>query len=394
MLTPKKHIEELTNQIARFTAITKTYLDGGEIELDDAIALAKFGYISIDDDAHTDVIRSFKNSPERGVIKRLSKEIDKYYALIENYDWDPDDFDLMLVLDRNICKEYEALCRDSIFKSDDANKKQIEDFRKTIDAIDNRTDGPCVWNGRSQMELDYETKWGSVFDSMEEMITRYQEFLKFRTLRGYTEHFTYYSIHDFLSSLEIAIEYVNDLVKVENPLDVMFGDSDEENSLLSLIKGAKSTDDIINRIWEHDFDSEDKADSKDETETDRPNLPTFFNLLQVDLIHKVCNNEQFEHISPGDMYSIINLQDCPRRLKVRSGEKNRVYFFIFFFGEMIDASHRAMWRKSMCHHLCMSYSTYNSKYTELRSRPSKKDEKFLEKLDDLKEQFEDLREAS
>ena len=43
MLTPKKHIEELTNQIARFTAITKTYLDGGEIELDDAIALAKFG---------------------------------------------------------------------------------------------------------------------------------------------------------------------------------------------------------------------------------------------------------------------------------------------------------------------------------------------------------------
>ena len=84
MLTPKKHIEELTNQIARFTAITKTYLDGGEIELDDAIALAKFGYISIDDDAHTDVIRSFKNSPERGVIKRLSKEIDKYYALIEN----------------------------------------------------------------------------------------------------------------------------------------------------------------------------------------------------------------------------------------------------------------------------------------------------------------------
>ena len=132
MLTPKKHIEELTNQIARFTAITKTYLDGGEIGLDDAIALAKFGYISIDDDAHTDVIRSFKNSPERGVIKRLSKEIDKYYALIENYDWDPDDFDLMLVLDRNICKEYEALCRDSIFKSDDANKKQIEDFRLRV----------------------------------------------------------------------------------------------------------------------------------------------------------------------------------------------------------------------------------------------------------------------
>ncbi len=55
-----------------------------------------------------------------------------------------------------------------------------------------------------------------------------------------------------------------------------------------------------------------------------------------------CNNEQFEHISLGDMYSIINIQDCPSRLKVRSGKKDRVYFFIFFFREMIDTSHRAM----------------------------------------------------
>lgn len=394
MLTPKKHIEELTNQIARFTAITKIYLDGGEIGLDDAIALAKFGYISTDEDVHTDAIRSFKNSPERSVIKHLSKEIDKYYALIENYDWDPDDFDLLLVLDRNICKEYESLCESSIFKVDEKNSSLMENFRNTLDAIENKATGPLVSVSRSQMELDYESKWGNIFDNMEETIYRYQEFLKYRTLRGYTEHFTYYGMHDFLSSLENAIDYVNDLVKVENPLDVMFGNSDEENSLLSLIRGAKSTDEIINRIWEHDSYSDDKADSKDETETDKSNLPTFFNLLQVDLIHKVCNNEQFEHISPGDIYSIINLQDCSRRLKVRSGEKNRVYFFIFFFGEMIDTSHRAMWRKSMCHHLCMSYSTYNSKYTELRSRPSKKDEKFLEKLDDLKDQFEDLREAS
>lgn len=251
MLTPKKHIEELTNQIARFTAITKTYLDGGEIGLDDAIALAKFGYISTDEDVHTDAIRSFKNSPERNVIKRLSKEIDKYYALIEKYDWDPDDFDLLVVLDRNICKEYESLCQDSIFKSDDDNEKLLEYFRGTIDAIDNCTAGPCVWHGRLQMELDYETKWGGIFDSMEEMISRYQEFLKYRTLRGYTEHFTYYSMHDFLSSLEIAIEYVNDSVKVENPIEVMFGDSEDENSLLSLIKGAQSPEEIMNKIWEH-----------------------------------------------------------------------------------------------------------------------------------------------
>lgn len=393
MLTPKKHIEELTNLIARFTAITKTYLDGGELSLDDAITLAKFGYISTDEDAHTDAIRSFKNSPERSIIKRLSKEIDKYYVLIEKYDWEPDDFDLLVVLDRHICKEYESLCKESIFKSDEDNKLLLEDFGNVLNAIENRTAGPLVSIDRSQMELDYERKWGEIFDSMEDTITKYQVFLKYRTIRGYTEHFTYYSMHDFLSSLEIAIEYVNDLVKVENPLDVMFGESVGENSLLSIVSSAKSPEEVMDRIWNHKFDDEDTNES-DNSENFKPQLPTFFNMVQVDLIHKLCNNEQFENISPADMYAIFNLHDCPRRLKVRSGEKNRVYYFIYFFGEMIDTSHRAMWRKGMCHHFCMSYSTYNSKYTELRSRPSKKDEKFLEKLDDLRDQFEDLREAS
>lgn len=68
---------------------------------------------------------------------------------------------------------------------------------------------------------------------------------------------------------------------------------------------------------------------------------TFFNMLQIDMIHKLCNQEQFENISPGDMYSILNLHDCPRRLKIRDGEKNRVYYFIFIFGEMIDSAHRS-----------------------------------------------------
>ena len=53
-----------------------------------------------------------------------------------------------------------------------------------------------------------------------------------------------------------------------------------------------------------------------------------------------------------------------------------------------------MWRKNMYCHLCMTYCTYNSKYTQLLSRQSKKDERFLKRHDDLKEQFEDLRETS
>lgn len=392
MSDTQRQLVELSNQIARFTAITKKYLDGEELSLDDAVALAKFGYITSDCDIHTDAIRSFKNSSERSVLKQLSREIDRYYALIENYEWDPDDFDLLVVLDRHMCNEYETLCNESIFKSDKENKTQLDWFRSVIDAIDNNTDGPLVsvWEAKSQLELDYEARLSELFDNMEETISRYKSFLRYRTLREYCEHFTYYGMHDVLSRFEIAIDDVTDSVKVQNPLDVMFGECDDENMLLSLIKNTKESHSNINQGWMHQF-----GQSGDETEAERCDArQTFFNMLQIDMIHKLCNQEQFESISPGDMYSILNLHDCPRRLKIRDGEKNRVYYFIFFFGEMIDSAHRSHWRKSMCHHFCMSYKTYNSKYTELKTRPSKNDERFLERLKELKEGFDEIREAS
>lgn len=392
MSDTQRQLVELSNQIARFTAITKKYLDGEELSLDDAVALAKLGYITSDCDIHTDAIRSFKNSSERSVLKQLSREIDRYYALIENYEWDPDDFDLLVVLDRHMCNEYETLCNESIFKSDKENKTQLDWFRSVIDAIDNNTDGPLVsvWEAKSQLELDYEARLSELFDNMEETISRYKSFLRYRTLRGYCEHFTYYGMHDVLSRFEIAIDDVTDSVKIQNPLDVMFGECDDENMLLSLIKNTKESHSNINQGWMHQF-----GQSGDEAEAERCDArQTFFNMLQIDMIHKLCNQEQFESISPGDMYSILNLHDCPRRLKIRDGEKNRVYYFIFFFGEMIDSAHRSHWRKSMCHHFCMSYKTYNSKYTELKTRPSKNDERFLERLKELKEGFDEIREAS
>lgn len=108
MVDIQRQLGELSNQIARFTAITKKYLDGEELNLDDAVALAKFGYITSDCEIHINAIHRLKNSSERSVLKQLSREIDQYYALIENYEWNPDDFDLLLVLDRHMCKEYEA----------------------------------------------------------------------------------------------------------------------------------------------------------------------------------------------------------------------------------------------------------------------------------------------
>lgn len=284
------------------------------------------------------------------------------------------------------------MCDDAMFKCDEENKAPLDWFRGAIDAIENNTDGPivAVWEARSQLELDYEARLAELFDTMEETIARYKSFLRYRTLREYCEHFTYYGMHDVLARLEMAIEDVSDSVKIQNPLDVMFGECDDEIMMLSLITKAKESTGNVNQGVVHQSHRPIEASKSEPCDTKQ----TFFSMLQIDMIHKLCNQEQFESISPGEMYSILNLHDCPRRLKIREGEKNRVYYFIFFFGEMIDSAHRAHWRKSMCHHLCMSYKTYNSKYTELKSRPSKNDERFLERLKELKEDFDELSEAS
>lgn len=123
----------------------------------------------------------------------------------------------------------------------------------------------------------------------------------------------------------------------------MFGECDEENMMLSLITKAKESTGNVNQGVVRQSQRPIEASKSDSSDTKQ----TFFSMLQIDMIHKLCNQEQFESISPGEMYSILNLHDCPRRLKIRDGEKNRVYYFIFFFGEMIDSAHRAHWRKSM-----------------------------------------------
>ena len=326
MFDTQRQLGELSNQIARFTAITKKYLDGEELSLDDAVALAKFGYITSDCDIHTDAVRGLKNSSERSVLNQLSREIDQYYALIENYDWNPDDFDLLMVLDRHMCKEYETLCGEAMFKSDKENRAQLDWFRSVIDAIESNSDGPLVsiWDGRSQLELDYEARLSELFDNMEETIARYKSFLRYRTLREYCEHFTYYGMHDTLSHLEMAIEDVSDSVKVQNPLDVMFGECDDENTLLSLVKSAKESNDSINQGWIHQFEQPAEKPESEHCDT----RLTFFNMLQIDMIHKLCNQEQFENISPGDMYSILNLHDCPAVLKY--GMERRTAYIISF----------------------------------------------------------------
>lgn len=121
----------------------------------------------------------------------------------------------------------------------------------------------------------------------------------------------------------------------------------------------------------------------------------FFSMAHVQHLHGVCNGRQFEEVSPGDMYLIINLQHCPRNLKVRQGERSRVCHLIYVLGEMLPDNQRAECRQQMLDCLDIKYSYYNKKYLNpVGGNPSKNDEEFVERLDNLKEKYRKLEKAA
>lgn len=122
----------------------------------------------------------------------------------------------------------------------------------------------------------------------------------------------------------------------------------------------------------------------------------YFSMAHVQKIFDTCNGRQFEEMSPGDMYLILNLQNCPRRMQIRNRETKRVCHLIYVLGEMLPDSRRLKWRKSMCDHLKIEYSFYNKKYKDAGSElvRTRYDKEFSERLDQLKEDFKEMEDAA
>lgn len=122
----------------------------------------------------------------------------------------------------------------------------------------------------------------------------------------------------------------------------------------------------------------------------------YFSMAHVQKIFDTCNGRQFEEMSPGDMYLILNLQNCPRRMQIRNRETKRVCHLIYVLGEMLPDSRRLKWRKSMCDHLKIEYSFYNKKYKDAGSElvQTRYDKEFSERIDQLKEDFKEMEDAA
>lgn len=120
----------------------------------------------------------------------------------------------------------------------------------------------------------------------------------------------------------------------------------------------------------------------------------YFSWQKVNHIHEICNGNQFDDVTIGEMYSIINLHDCTNTLVCQKGELERVCHLIHVLCEQMPKSHSRLWRKSICEHLKIKPRTYNKNYKKVSSNPSKKHEIFEKKISAMLLKFEEIDEAA
>ena len=120
----------------------------------------------------------------------------------------------------------------------------------------------------------------------------------------------------------------------------------------------------------------------------------YFSLGHIQYIHDNFVCEQFHDIAPHDLYAIFNLKDSSRRLSIREGERNRVYYFISVVGGLVQSVLQLNWRKSICKHLGLSYKAYNSKYKEVADSENPRTVDSRERLEKFIESFDGPAKAS
>lgn len=317
---------------------------------------------------------------------------------------DEDTFDFLALFDSAFQEEFGKLLN--------FNKRRLDKLSQTATWMADNVDAMSIHNFKDydldyveDIENEYEYKYDRIFEDFERIAQEIRVFKRYKEIR---EKATQYGLSCLFHAMDVISSRFDRYESSLSPVEYVRKYVEDVKKDGQLVMHTH----VYLRVWEDDRpievrDIEDEEIKNVEVENNTPsgavasvsNSPMFnkefFSMSHVEHLHKACNGYQFEEISPGDMYLIINLQHSPRNLKVRLREKARVCHLIYFLGEMLPDVHRLNWRKSMLNHLDISYSTYNKKYKEATSElSSKQDDIFIEKLDDLKEIYRELEKAA
>lgn len=412
-ITPVERADMIIDGAARcideIRELFTRYYATQSMTLEDAEKLSEIKeFISNSDGFCIALFMNMKHGGDKCVVAKLKEAIDRFDTYFDKMDsdgYDFEKFDFVVIADRLILSELKKLT-DYQMKRVPKIENAAQWLSDNIYIINLANHESLDFDDVMDVEKEYKFKFDNIFDNIEEIHRKTSVFMRLKKLHDLAEHISMYTFFDFVHLLKNRIERYSD---DRSPAEYVRAKYQEavENGEMILCEEYELLD------WEKDGVSEIYAQKiKEDAEPTNPDNNSaglrsastsnsalfnkeFFSMTHIEHLHKTCNGRQFEEISPGDMYLIVNLQHCSRRMKVREREKSRVCHLIYFLGEMLPDVHRRNWRKTMLDHLDIPYSMYNKKYKEAeKGMPSRQDEIFVERLENLKDTYRDLEQVA
>lgn len=377
-LTPLSMIESLTEKFKGINNIFNMRLNTPGLDLDSCLILGSCCIVHNEQPMIERAIRITAESADNtALLRQFATEVGK---MLEKLNLHTETLyemsaELPMLYDVGIMHETIEILRESMNPGDRDTHKYLTGLAMGNTEIYLK-EKRGEFAGKERMALDMEFK--NFFDAIETEHSRLEYILRFRTFRECVAQFDMKIFHKSLKSI----------AKLLRNLEVEPYQWEEDDDQFH--------SDLVTPNLHEIFATRDDETFTDEMAASKAieQGHVYFSFAKVNHIHTNFVNEQFHHIEEHDLYAILNLRECERQLHIRKGEKNRVYHLISVMEGMVQADLRQNWRISICNHLGISQKTYNSKYTEVAESESPRDVRLKEKIEDMRDFFDELDKAS
>lgn len=374
-MTPEEVIESLVDKFDNANGIIANYLHHKSLDLDDCLIMGSCGVVYLQQTEIEKSIRILANMPEHQILLRaFATEVERLLSKMEPQIDTLAKMEVAMIYDIALLSETVGILRHSLNIKDKETHRYLTELGASATHLH---EASKTESDIDAIRLAHDAKFDNFFSRIETEIKRLQFIMHFRDTRSWAQDFDMYK---FLETLQDLYRYVKRYgIK---PFEWSEEDDDiEQNVIHADMKSIFYTGD--NAVT--DEQAVEKANERGHV---------YFSLGHIQYIHDNFVCEQFHNIDPHDLYAILNLKDCDRRLSIREGEKNRVYYFISVVGGLIQSDLQLNWRKSICKHLGLSYKAYNSKYKEAADSENQRTVDFRYRLNEFIESFDELAKAS
>lgn len=370
-MTPENIIESLIDKFDGTYEIISTFICHGSLSYDDCVVLASCDIVYDQQREIEKAIRTLLcDSEQLPLLRSFSMEVERLRSKISPNLEKLKETQLPMMYDVTMMSEtIDILQRAMNIKDTETHKYLTDLVGESVRLMTEYEAGKDMTERKISLDADYD----KFFDRLETDVKRLEYILNFRNMRKCAYHMNFTLFLDSLNGLSRFMEKVG-----IQPFDWSEDDFQVAESLAS--SNPKDY------FYFGDNVSSDEEAVKKAEETDHE----YFSLGHAHYVHQHFVTEQFHSIAPDDLYAILNLKDCSKRLVMREGEKARVYYWINELSLLIRCDLQLNWKKMMCEHLGIPYSTFNSKYTEAKDSKTKRTVEMRDKIKEFSKKFKEL----